>query len=582
MKQADSKYDSGLFNLIDDPTLGVDISDEALLSIIRELYYPQSPYTFAVIDAAVLGDIYEVFLGFKIVVTGKTKVSVVEKEEVKASGGVATTPRYVVDQIIKRTLLPKIVGKSPAELDSLSVADIACGSGAFLLQAFQFLMDHHLNLYLADGAAKHNDKVFDCGQNQWRIKLHEKRRILLKHIFGVDIDSQAVEVARFSLLLKLIEGETTESIELHQMRYKEKALPSLDHHIICGNSLVSPEAFNKFMPHAADNLRDKINPLDWKDEFPETGGKFDVVVGNPPYIRIQNMVGYSPEEARFYQDMASGYTCAAADNFDKYALFVERALQLLNSRGRLGYVVPNKFFTLRSGECLRGLIAKGQLLDQIVYFGAHQVFSKSSTYTCILILEKANRKDFTFEAVADLKRWRYGEPGKIQTHTTKGISKKPWSFAPDEAKLLFQRLGERRKTLGEVAEIFVGVQTSADRIYIVKSASETATTITFADTTTKKTWTIEKAILRPSLLDVTLHSFSKPDPNTWIIFPYQIDDDDAVLFTPGEMHRKFPKAWEYLESHKASLKKRNISRERARLGIAMGARRVSRSSTAKS
>ena len=145
IEQADKKYDSELFSLINDPSLGVNIGDEVILSVIAELYYPQSPYTFAVVDPAVLGDIYELFIAHEIVVQPSGEVKIVEKPEVKAHGGVATTPRFIVDKIVTRTLGPKLSKKWPGMLDRLAVADIGCGSGVFLLQAFQLLLDHYLS-----------------------------------------------------------------------------------------------------------------------------------------------------------------------------------------------------------------------------------------------------------------------------------------------------------------------------------------------------------------------------------------------------------------------------------------------------
>ena len=560
LRKADRKYNSGLFNLINDLSYSVEVGDHTLMSVIDELYYPLSPYTFAVVDPAVLGDIYELFIAHEMVIGGRGQLSMVEKPEVKASGGVATTPRYVVDQIVDRTLLPKLTAQSPFQLKDLTVADIACGSGVFLLQVLHRLFEHHLNWYISDGTQKHRDKIYEAGKDQWRLRLHEKRRILLDHVRGVDIDAQAVEVARFSLLLKLIENETGESIKAHEARSKERALPSLEKHVVCGNSLVDPARFAQFMSAASKQLLLRVNPLDWANEFSGLAmdGKFDVIVGNPPYIRIQNMVGYSPEEARFYKSQMSGYQCAQSDNFDKYSLFVERGLELLKPGGRLGYIVPHKFFTIRSGECLRDIIAKGRSLDQIVYFGVQQVFSKSSTYTCILVLDKAPHSVFTFEHVSDLKTWRYGQPGAVAEHKMSEIGSGPWSFVPDDARLLFTRIkGRCSKTLGEIAEVFVGVQTSIDEVYIVKPTTVTAHTVKFTDVNGQQ-WRIERAILRPSLLKVTLNEFSKPDPNTFIIFPYEISGDKAVLYTPHQMASWFPLAWTYLKWHKISLEKRNI------------------------
>ena len=154
LKRADDFYDSGLFRLLDDARLGIRISNGTLRSIIAELYYPQSPYTFAVVETEVLGRIYEQFLGEVISVSGGA-VEIIPKPEVRESGGVVPTPRYIVDAIVGRSLVPAIAGKSPAELDGFVAADICCGSGIFLLSVYEFLLDHYLSWYLTHNREDH-------------------------------------------------------------------------------------------------------------------------------------------------------------------------------------------------------------------------------------------------------------------------------------------------------------------------------------------------------------------------------------------------------------------------------------------
>lgn len=557
LRRADKKYNSGIFRLLEERDSAVAVSDEALFSIIEELYRPRSPYKFSVVDPSVLGDIYESFLAHEIRVAPDGAARIVEKPEVKASGGVATTPGYIVDEIVRRALVPILDGRPPSELADLAIADIACGSGVFLLRAFAFLVDYHVNWYVNDGAEKHHDVLYEAAPNQWRLLLHEKRRILLRHIYGVDIDAQAIEVARFSLLLKLIEDETRGSVAAHQARFHEEALPSLDDHVVRGNSLVEPDAFAKHMPNANEETLLAVDPLNWEREFPRTGGRFDVIVGNPPYVRIQNMVAYSPAEARFYQSDASGFQ-SRSDNFDKYVLFIERALQLLRNDGRLGYIVPNKFATIKSGEAIRRLISGAKALEEFVQFGAQQVFESSSTYTCIIILTKAARDRFAVEQVRDLRHWRYGQAGVTECHRSDEISGEPWEFVPDEARLLFARLRSTHvRTLSDVAEIFVGVQTSADKIYIVKPIETKSRAVTFIDDLGERR-TIERGILRPCLLDSPLEAFSKPTPNSFIIFPYRVEAGDAVLLGQKELRERFPLTWEYFCSFNDRLRRRNI------------------------
>ena len=220
--------------------------------------------------------------------------------------------------------------------------------------------------------------IYDAGAGLWRLTFEEKRGILLAHLRGVDIDPNAVEVAQFSLLLKLIEDESEAALKEFVAVQKRPVLPLLGDTIRCGNSLVSTaewQAVCGAMPRA---LREKVNPFTWSNEFPVemAGGGFGVIVGNPPYIRIQNMVAFSPEEVAYYQNGGSPFTTAQQDNFDKYALFIERSLSLVQPDGRIGMIVPHKFMTIHAGRALRDLLARDALLEEIVHFGVKQVFGR--------------------------------------------------------------------------------------------------------------------------------------------------------------------------------------------------------------
>lgn len=565
LRRADQFYDSGLFRLLDDAQLGVRISDTVLNGIITELYYPQSPYTFAVVETEVLGEIYEQFLGEEITINGST-VTIVSKPEVRESGGVVPTPRYIVDAIVERTLFPVLSGRSPAALVSFTAADICCGSGIFLLSLYEFILDHYLAWYLANDRSTYVGRtIYDAGAGQWRLTFAEKRRILTTHIRGVDIDANAVEVARFSLLLKLIDGEEAKGLRDYVQTQQTPALPPLDGIIKSGNSLISPDEWAAVCGTLPANLISPINPFDWRAEFPTEMGRggFDVLVGNPPYIRIQNMATYSPDEVVFYQNAGSPYSTAHQDNFDKYALFIERALVLLNPAGRLGIITPHKFMSTQAGRALRRLIAVNRFLEQVIHFGVKQVFgSKAANYTCIMILNRAGTDIVRVEHAGPLEWWRYGKPGSVTDIPADTLNENTWQFANQETRTLFERIRATHPTrLGTVAEIFVGVQTSKDEVYIFSSIAETESTATLH--WNGRDWSIEREILRPCLLDVSFHAYTKPKANTWIIFPYTIVStprgDRANLIQPDEMERRFPGCFAYLRARRAELARRNIS-----------------------
>ena len=389
---------------------------------------------------------------------------------------------------------------------------------------------------------------------------------LLTHIFGVDTDLQAVEITRFGLLLKVLEGESAIGISVQNDLDKQRALPSLDSNIQCGNSLVDSAYYDFDSQALTDPSRAaELNLFDWDSAFTDTSGslKFDLIIGNPPYVRIQNLRQYANLEADYYGSEESPYVTTQSDNYDKYFPFIERALSLLSDTGTLSYVVPHKFFSTRAGTSLRALLASGRHLNGLVHFGVEQIFPGRLTYVCFLMLTKTGTEEFALEHVTDLRAWRYGGSGAIEIRRTDSLSSLPWIFVPPRLQVLFNRLeaDERSRKLDDVADIIVGVQTSRDPVYIVKPTSETETEVTFSDRD-GVTRTIERAVTLPSLLDMPLKAFGTPAANTRIIFPYRIAPTKkgkrAVLLSPLEMESQFPLCWAYLTAHKEVLEKRNI------------------------
>ena len=560
-KEADRKYNSELFDFTKDTLSSrIGIGNEVLLDIIRELYYPRSPYIFSVIESNVLGDIYELFLTKKISVT-KGKIGLEQKPEIYHDKGIVTTPKFIIDYLTNQTLQKLCEGKSPREIENLRVADIAGGSGSFLLEAYQHLLDYALSWYLKE-PEKHADKIKQGPGGFCYLTLSEKRKILLNNIYGVDLDENAVEITKFSLLVKLLEGETNESIKHLFLKEHLRALPNLKKNIKCGNSLVDKKIYKYRKASQLTTVElNLLKPFEWKEEFPEVfkKGGFDVIVGNPPYTRIQTMKKVSALELDYYQSKHSGYLCAKRDNFDKYMLFVERALELVRDGARLGYIIPHKFTKIKAGEGLRELISKDSYLEEIVDFGTQQVFGeKSTTYTLMLILRKAANPTFRIEAVTDIQGWKVGKPGASETFSNTEISPSRWVFLVGPLKQLVEKIKATPTKLKTFADIYVGLQTSKDKIYLIHPFKEGKDYAFFEDYKGKK-WKIEKGILKPCIYDLMLFPFATPKPNSYITFPYHTEKDGgAAVYSQEEMKKKFPKAWKYLESHKKELFKRNI------------------------
>ncbi len=290
-KLAESKYDSGIFDFDTDritPALSID--DRVLKTIIQSLYYPKSPYEFSVFGVEILGNVYEQFLGKVIRLTAGQQAKVETKPEVKKAGGVYYTPQYIVEYIVENTVGKLIAGKTPEDIAHIKILDPACGSGSFLIGAYTYLLRYHLDWYVNNKPKKHKEAVFQVRENEWYLTTVEKKRILLDNVFGVDIDSQAVEVTKLSLLLKVLEHESRESIDQQMKLGLEGVLPNLEGNIKCGNSLIGPDFYDAGKQGSLFNEEEmrRVNVFDWEDDKKGFGeimrkGGFDAVVGNPPW-----------------------------------------------------------------------------------------------------------------------------------------------------------------------------------------------------------------------------------------------------------------------------------------------------------
>lgn len=405
-RKADERYNSGLFHFKeerDNPshpdglTLSLAIEDKPLKQILKGLYYPDSPYEFSVLPIDILGQVYEQFLGKVIRLTAGHRAVVEDKPQVKKAGGVYYTPTYIVDYIVKNTVGKLLEKSTPTKAAKLRILDPACGSGSFLIGAYEYLLDWHRDWYSENDAgkwAKGKEPRLFAGKNGWQLTTAEKKRILLNNIYGVDIDPQAVEVSKLSLLLKVLEEESQETINAQLKFFHERALPDLGNNIKCGNSLIGTDFYEGQQMGLLDEEEAlRINAFDWDGPggFPEImkGGGFDAVIGNPPYVRIQTM---SRNEIPYFN---SCYVTATG-NYDIYCIFVERGLHLLKSQGLMSFIMPHRFFKAAYGDGLRSLISKNHRLIETVDFDGFMVFENASINTCILILGENKAHRFTY------------------------------------------------------------------------------------------------------------------------------------------------------------------------------------------
>ncbi len=316
-------------------------------------------------------------------------------------------------------------------------------------------------------------------------------------------------------------------------------------------------SYLKFLPEVYEDSSklEAIKMFDWQTEF--GGDGFDAIVGNPPYIRVQNMVRYSPDEYAYYKSEFSGYQTAASDLLDKYFLFIERAWGLLNKDGVIGYIVPHMFMNIMSGDVMRRFLLERQTVKKIIHFGTHQAFKKRSTYTCILILTKEEQKTFDIAFVKEWNRFLFDHNVGFESLDEQSLGETPWTFIPGQVNDRLLEIEDKCLPLESLADIFVGVQTSADKKYIIYAEREDDKYAYFTDKN-KVPRKVEKGILRKSIYDARLSKYEKIAANSYIIFPYENVCGKPRLIDIGAMRKEYPHTLAYLSDFREELDKRNM------------------------
>ncbi|MFC2000730.1 Eco57I restriction-modification methylase domain-containing protein, partial [Chloroflexota bacterium] len=352
-----------------------------------------------------------------------------------------------------------------------------------------------------------------------------------------------MEIARLNLLLRSLARRET--------------LPSLADNIRRGNSLISGgEA--ELRPYFGDSWTER-RPFNWDQAFPSImkKGGFDIVVGNPPYVRIQMLPRDEAEYYRNHYDTAFG-------SFDIYILFIERAIRLLNPGGRLGLIISSKFLKSQYGTRVLEMIRREGTVETIVDLSAQTVFAEATTYPAILIMKKGS---------GDVPLHYIPVPEKVtDSHATSAmeIESLP-SVIADQGALtkriwpplatgdtLWQKLTANAEPLGESAgRIFQGLITSADRVYILEKLGDTGQgLVRVRSRETGKIHELESEVLRPLLSGQDIKRYSTPDPKNLLLFPYRVCSGGAKLISISEFANEHPRCWQYLLQNRSTLEGR--------------------------
>jgi type I restriction-modification system DNA methylase subunit len=599
---ADAKYNSGIFHFEMEPdwdempdtlSLSLAIDDKVLKGIIKRLYYPETPYLFSLIPPAILGHVYEQFLGKVIRLTEGHQAKVEYKPEVKKAGGVFYTPQYIVEYIVKHTVGELVKDKTPRDWSKLRILDPACGSGSFLIGAYQFLLDRHRDWYIENLVPVFIDKksvtdpavlallpeptprgkkklaavelpIYKAGtsgdatrtRSDWRLTTAEKKRILLNNIFGVDIDQQAVEVTKLSLLLKVLEEENEENIEKQIKLFAERALPSLHENIKCGNSLIGTDILTPEMP--ADEVK-RINPFDWDREFADVmkAGGFDAVIGNPPYVRQEGL----GEQKKYLETHFVVYQGTA----DLYAYFFEKGISLLRPKGLFSFIVANKWMRANYGKPLRKYLLTKQI-EEIIDFGDLPVFKNAIAYPCIIRVSKENpSREFGVTDVRALDFPNLDEYVKAHWHpiNSKNLSDEGWTLGEKGNEDLLKKIQTAGKSLQEYVEgaIYYGLKTGLNDAFVIDE--ETKNLLIKEDLKSSE-------IIKPFVTGRDIKRYSSLKREKYLLYipwHFPLHTDPSITGSSKVAEQSFKTNYPAIYNHLLQFKERLAARNTAETGI---------------
>lgn len=455
-------YDSELFPHTDDPWDSISVYDDSLLAdIIQGLYEVPggaADWNFDTIGSDVLGTVYEQYLGYVPAQIKKEEkeaqrrlfpeephIGLTAKREKRKGEGIYYTPPWVVDYIVKQTIGRFIEEHDHNDILNIKVLDPACGSGSFLTRAYKELLSYH---------AKQQ------GKSPSELDQAERMRILLRNIYGVDLDQQAVEITRLSLLLCSLSGQET--------------LPPLANNVCLGNSLISGTD-EELRYYFGDKWKEKRR-FNWEDEFPGIkimkGGGFDVVIGNPPWGSF-----FTDVEKKYLYKYYIGHHGEA----ESHLFFIQRGLQLLNESGILGFITPNTWLSvLNSKEIREYLIEHATFyeiceLSKYIFEDAPDIvpilvfFGKKNGHQRSCIVKRAN--------VIKVHASNFGD-----AFTVSEIPQEIWRGTPSNAinlrttsvvRQIIERCLTKSTPLSEICTVLYGIKTGDNKKYLSSSISDT-------------------------------------------------------------------------------------------------------------
>lgn len=545
-------YDGTLFDR-DELFDKLKVSDEILVNFVEQLYYPY-PYKFDIIPVRLVASIYEKFLETQLVIKNGVVYQEMKPEYIKTNGAIPT-PEHIVDMVCKQTLKLNDVC-TVDDLLNLTILDPCCGSGVFLVACYELLTEKFIYIVKkseSDAAKYKNWFVHEGGTFYMTI---DGRRNLITHcLCGIDCDDVAIEVAKMSLALKVVDG--IEPLYWEKLgAYGEKILRDISNNIKLGNALVSEQA-----NLSADEI-EKTKPLHIKKAFKSVFEKengFRYIVGNPPYV-----------ETKFYKadnPVMHAYLSKRYKSFEKKAdlaiLFLERSLELLCKVGRVGFIIQKRWFKAEYGKTIRNIIAGNGYLDKLLDFSANDLFKGKQTYVAILVLGKEAKSEFDYQLLnggKDTIKTLFENAdfdGRFDKSEFMSLSMpgndSVWSFENYGITLLRNRLAEKFGTLEKYPnlEIHDGIQALWKKAYHLKDVQFDGN-VAVGFNGFKEKVEIEKSILRGVIYNKEFYPFKNLTPDAYCIFPYYGASNDEIPI--DELKSDYPLAFKYLSGHEEIIK----------------------------
>lgn len=513
------------------------LSNDLFEPFINKLYYPY-PYKFDVIPTKVIAKIYEEFLAYSLRIKNGVVVTELKEDYVKTNGAIPTQ-EFIADAICRETVQKKAYG-SYQDILSTKVLDPCCGSGVFLLSAYETFAGTMMNLT----SSSNKWCVIEDGKKY--LTITAKQEIMKNCLFGIDCDPTAVEVTKMSLALKIVDD--TNELYLNEIGvFGEKILSDIHHNIKIGNTLVDTD-----ISCNANEIK-YIRPLSikgsaFKKVFDDKGG-FDYIVGNPPYVETKHFKAASLRVHDYLHDHYKTFEGKA----DLSVLFIERTMGLLNSTGKLGMIIQRRWFKTNYGKSARAFIMEGYHLHKLLDIETNALFKGRITYVSIMILTKEKNTTVQYDLIPgdtlDVQLY-FENPGTPESISANYFLAPVW--APEQ-KAVFEiknKYAKKYGTVGENENIDVrdGIQALWKKAYDIVDYYEHNDVISGKNGLGDHV-DIEKEMVKPVVYNREFLPLREIVPDAYRIFPY-MGDDHKTKISIKEVQEKYPLAYKYLESNK--------------------------------